>query len=109
MNIIRDSELRFINIPVNGFTARTEAQFHIGVCYEKMGDIGKASEAFKNMIDRYPYSERLNDAVEHEFELEPLTALGAESTLRLRVGGVTVLSIPASGGQRNTGTKAGQL
>jgi outer membrane protein assembly factor BamD len=46
-----------------------EAQFHIGVCQERMGDIGKASEAFKNMIDRYPYSERLNDAVEHQFEL----------------------------------------
>lgn len=46
-----------------------EAQFHIGVCHEKMNDIGKASEAFRNMIDRYPYSERLNDAVEHQFEL----------------------------------------
>lgn len=46
-----------------------EAQFHIGVCYERMNDIGKASAAFKDMIDRYPYSERLNDAVEHQFEL----------------------------------------
>lgn len=46
-----------------------EAQFHIGVCYEKMNDIGKASAAFRDMIDRYPYSERLNDAVEHQFEL----------------------------------------
>lgn len=46
-----------------------EAQFHIGVCQERMGDIGKAAAAFKDMIDRYPYSERLNDAVEHQFEL----------------------------------------
>ena len=30
----------------------------------------------------------------HEFELEPLTALGAESTLRIRMNGVSVLSVP---------------
>lgn len=56
-----------------------EAQFHIGVCYEKMNDIGKASEAFRNMIDRYPYSERLNDAVEHQFELAEAMLDGKKS------------------------------
>ena len=53
------------------------------------------------------YHHHLYDA--HQLEIHPLTTLGADGTLRLRVGGVTVLSIPASGGQRNTGTKAGQL
>ena len=46
-----------------------EGQFYKGLCYEKMGDVGKAAEAFKILIDRYPYSDRLNDAVEHEYEL----------------------------------------
>lgn len=46
-----------------------EAQFYKGLCFEKKKDIGKAAEAFKTLVDRYPYSERLNDAIEHEYEL----------------------------------------
>lgn len=46
-----------------------ESQFHKGVCYEGLGDIGKAAESFKILVERYPYSERVNDAIEHEFEL----------------------------------------
>jgi len=34
-----------------------------------LGDAGKAAEAYKLVVDRYPYSERINDAIEREFAL----------------------------------------
>ena len=46
-----------------------EGQYFLGLCYEAIGDIGRASDAFRVLVDRYPYSERVNDAIEHEFEL----------------------------------------
>lgn len=46
-----------------------EAQYYVGLSREATGDIGKAAEAFGIVIDRYPYSNRVTDAIEHEFEL----------------------------------------
>lgn len=46
-----------------------EAQFYMGRCFEAQNDIGKAAEAFRTLVDRYPYSPRVTDAIEHEFEL----------------------------------------
>ncbi|MFT5207717.1 MAG: outer membrane protein assembly factor BamD [Candidatus Omnitrophota bacterium] len=46
-----------------------EAQYYIGLTYEKMDNAGKAADAYRVLTDRYPYSERLNDATEREFEL----------------------------------------
>jgi len=46
-----------------------EAQYHIGLVHEATGDIGKAADAFGIVIDRYPYSNRVVDSIEHEFEL----------------------------------------
>lgn len=46
-----------------------EGQFFLGLCYESLGDIGKAAESFRVSVDRYPYSERANDAIEHEYDL----------------------------------------
>jgi len=46
-----------------------EAQYYKGLTFEKVQDVGKAADAFKTLVDRYPYSDRLNDAIEHEFEL----------------------------------------
>ena len=46
-----------------------EGQYYQGVCYEALADIGKAAEAFQTLVDRYPYSGRVTDAIEHEYEL----------------------------------------
>ncbi|MBF0253821.1 MAG: outer membrane protein assembly factor BamD [Candidatus Omnitrophica bacterium] len=56
-----------------------EAQFHIGLIEESKGDVSKAAAAFKALVDKYPYSERLNDAVEHEYELAEAMMGGKKS------------------------------
>ncbi len=44
-------------------------QFYQAVSFERLGDIVGASEAYQFLIDRYPYSEHVDEAVAREFEL----------------------------------------
>jgi outer membrane assembly lipoprotein YfiO len=46
-----------------------EGEFYQGLTYETLGDLGRAAEAFRTLVDRYPYSNRVTDAIEHEYEL----------------------------------------
>jgi len=60
-----------------------EAQFHKGIAYERLEDIGKAADAFQLVVVRYPYSDRLNNAVEHEFELAEAMLSGGKASFIL--------------------------
>ncbi|MCA9396709.1 MAG: tetratricopeptide repeat protein [Candidatus Omnitrophica bacterium] len=46
-----------------------EAQFYKGLIFEKTDDVAKAAEAFRTVVDRYPYSNRINDAIEKEYQI----------------------------------------
>jgi len=55
------------------------AQYYKGLVFEKKGDISKAAEEFRVLVDKYPYSENLNDAVEHEFDIAEAMASGQKT------------------------------
>lgn len=67
-----------------------EGEYYIGMAWEKKNDLAKAADAFQRLIDRYPYSERIPDAIQHEFEIANEFASG---------GKVKVLGIPVLAGQ----------
>ncbi len=53
-----------------------EGVYYIGLCWEQKGDIAKAADAFQKLVDRYPYSDRIKDAVKHEFDIAGRFASG---------------------------------
>lgn len=44
-----------------------EAEFHIGLCYEKLRNPYKAYETYQNVIEKYPLNERLDEIVERQY------------------------------------------
>ncbi|MFC1646101.1 outer membrane protein assembly factor BamD [Candidatus Omnitrophota bacterium] len=46
-----------------------EAQFYIGECLEKMGKLYNAYLAYQKVIDKYPFSEKMNDVLERELKI----------------------------------------
>ncbi len=53
-----------------------EGVFFVGLCQEEKNDIAKAADAYQRLIDRYPYSDRIKDAVKKEFEIAGRFAAG---------------------------------
>jgi outer membrane assembly lipoprotein YfiO len=79
-------------IPEYFSTSRLAAEgvYHIGLCYLEKKDFAKAADAFKRLVDHYPYSDRIKDAIGHEFEIANQFAAG---------GKVKVWGVPALPGQ----------
>ena len=46
-----------------------EAQFSIGTCLENMNKPYEAYLAYQKMIDKYPFSDKINDAIKKEFDI----------------------------------------
>ncbi len=67
-----------------------EGVYYIGRCWEEKGDMAKAADGYQKLIDRYPYSDRIREAVKREFEIANRFAGG---------GKVKVLGVPALPGQ----------
>lgn len=67
-----------------------EAVYYAGMCWQEKGDTAKAADSFRRLIDRYPYSDRIKDAVEQEFNIANEFASG---------GKVKVLGVPVLPGQ----------
>ena len=68
-----------------------EGVYYIGLCWEEKKDFAKAADNYKKLIDRYPYSDRIKDAAQREFEIANDFASG---------GKVKVLGVPALPGQQ---------
>jgi len=56
-----------------------EAQFYKGKTFLEMDESAKAAEHFQLLVDRYPYSDRINEAIAEEFEIAE-SLLGGEKT-----------------------------
>ena len=67
-----------------------EGVYFTGLCWEAKNDDAKAADAYKKLVDRYPYSDRIKDAVTREFEIAGRFAKG---------GKIKVLGVPALAGQ----------
>ncbi len=67
-----------------------EGVYYMGLSWQEKGDTAKAADSFKRLIDKYPYSDRINDAIEQEFKIANELAAG---------GKVKVLGMPVLPGQ----------
>lgn len=82
----------FEKLPENFPNSRLSAEgvYYVGLCWQSKGDIAKATDAFQRLVDRYPYSDRIKDAVKREFDIANEFAAG---------GKIKVLGVPALSGQ----------
>ncbi len=65
-----------------------EGVYYSGLCWEEKQDLAKAADAYQKLVDRYPYSDRIKDAVKREFDIANQFALGE----KMKVLGIPVLS-----------------
>lgn len=82
----------FEKLPAAFPTSRLAAEgaYFAGLCYEEKQDIAKAADAYEKLVDRYPYSDRIKDAIGREFKIADEFAKGSK---------VKVLGVPALPGQ----------
>ena len=82
----------FEKLPAAFPTSRLAAEgaYFLGLCYEEKHDAAKAADAYEKLVDHYPYSDRIKDAVGREFNIAGEFATG---------GKVKVLGVPALPGQ----------
>lgn len=67
-----------------------EGVYYSGLCWEAKGDPAKAADAYQKLIDHYPYSDRIKDAIKREFDIADQFAGG---------GKIKILGVPALPGQ----------
>ena len=74
------------NFPSSHFAA--EAVYYIGLSWEERDDLAKAADAYQKLVDRYPYSDRIKDAVKQEFNIANEFASGS----KIKIWGIPALS-----------------
>lgn len=65
-----------------------EGVYFVGLSQEEKGDIAKAADAYQKLIDKYPYSDRIKDAIKKEFEIAGRFAEGE----KIKVAGIPTFS-----------------
>jgi len=59
----------------------SEAQYHIGLCYQAEEEYYQAFLAYQKLIESYPYSERIDDIVKRQYEIGKIFHGGYKSKL----------------------------
>ncbi len=72
--------------PTSRFAA--EAVYYTGMAWEAKEDLSKAGDAYQKLVDRYPYSDRIKDAVQREFTIANEFASGT----KIKIWGIPALS-----------------
>jgi TolA-binding protein len=82
----------FDKVPAVFPTSRLAAEsvYFSGLAWEEKSDFAKAADAYQKLINHYPYSDRIKDAVKKEFDIANKFAEGSK---------VKVLGVPALSGQ----------
>ncbi len=65
-----------------------EGVYYAGQSWEEKSDLAKAGDSYQKLIDRYPYSDRIKDAVRREFDIANKFASGE----KMKLLGIPVLS-----------------
>lgn len=80
----------FEKLPAAFPTSRLAAEgvYHAGLSWEEKKDFAKAADNYQKLINQYPYSDRIKDAVHREFEIAMMFASGE----KMKVLGMPVLS-----------------
>lgn len=58
-----------------------EAQYYIGLCHENLNNLYEAFLAFQKVIDNYPYTQKINDVVQHQYQIGELFFSGKKAKL----------------------------
>lgn len=61
--------LRLLLKKYPGAQVAPEAQYRLGVIYEERGDYYKAFRAYRDLLQRYPQTERMSEVIEKEFRI----------------------------------------
>lgn len=72
--------------PTSRFAA--EAVYYTGMAWEEKEDLAKAADAYQKLVDRYPYSDRIKDAIQREFTIANEFASGS----KIKIWGIPALS-----------------
>ncbi|MBI4115862.1 MAG: outer membrane protein assembly factor BamD [Candidatus Omnitrophica bacterium] len=72
-------QLRLLLKKYPGSQIAAEAQYRLGGIYEEMGDYYKAFRSYRDLLQRYPQSERMSDAIEKEFRIGNLFLSGRKA------------------------------
>lgn len=56
----------------------SEAQYYLGLIEEEQGDLYEAYQAYQKVIDKYPFSERINEIIEREYKIAEGFMAGAK-------------------------------
>lgn len=59
----------------------SEAQFYIGLSYENLSQYHKAFENYQLVIDKYPYTERVEEIIEREYRIANLFYSGQKAKM----------------------------
>ena len=65
-----------------------EGVYFVGQSQEQKGDIAKAADAYQKLVDKYPYSDRIKDAIKREFEIAGRFGNGE----KIKVAGIPTFS-----------------
>ena len=55
-----------------------EAVYYTGTCWEEKGEPAKAVDNYQKLVDRYPYSDRIKEAMRREFDIANEFASGGK-------------------------------
>lgn len=76
---IAEFEKLIANYPLSKLAS--ESQFYLGLIYEKQGEYYKAFENYQLVIDKYPFTERVEEIVEREYRIANLFYTGEKAKL----------------------------
>ncbi|MCX7661425.1 MAG: tetratricopeptide repeat protein, partial [Candidatus Omnitrophica bacterium] len=62
----------------------SEAQYYLGLIEEELGNLYEAYKAYQKVIDKYPFSERIQEIIEREYKIAERFMSG----YRRKIGGV---------------------
>ncbi|MCU0652600.1 MAG: outer membrane protein assembly factor BamD [Candidatus Omnitrophica bacterium] len=55
-----------------------ESQYYLGLSYEAQGDLYEAFQSYQKVIDKYPFSERIQEIIEREYKIGEAFMSGAK-------------------------------
>ena len=76
---ITEFEKLLKHYPLSKLASR--AQFHLAAAYEKMGEHYRAFENYQQVIDKYPYTEKVEEIIEREYRIANLFYSGRKAKI----------------------------
>lgn len=59
----------------------SESQFYIGWCYENLGEYSRAYDNYQLVIDKYPFTDRVDEIIKREYQIGNLFSTGQKAKM----------------------------